>query len=238
MASLCVCSVEGCGKTGQILGGMCQAHWRRYKKYGDPLIDGRKLGKGGPCSVEGCSAPVRGRGLCGKHYLRMWKHGDPLTTKKTPAGEPERWLRAHVGFEGEGCLIYPYALGAHGYAGNATVAGIWEPAYRQMCRLVHGGPPTPQHQAAHSCGKGDTGCVHPKHLRWATPLENNGDRRVHGTLPQGEDVRASKLTESMVRQIRELAGTMLNKEIAALVGTTAGNVGAIIRRETWEHLED
>jgi hypothetical protein len=31
-----VCSVEGCGRTGRIVKGYCQAHYQRVWKYGDP----------------------------------------------------------------------------------------------------------------------------------------------------------------------------------------------------------
>lgn len=33
-----------------------------------------------------------------------------------------------------------------------------------MCELVYGKPPMPKHQAAHNCGKGNLGCINPKHL--------------------------------------------------------------------------
>src|SRR6187549_1589225 len=32
------CSVEGCGREGKILNGMCIKHYRRWKKHGDPAL--------------------------------------------------------------------------------------------------------------------------------------------------------------------------------------------------------
>lgn len=46
---------------------------------------------------------------------------------------------------------------------------------RHMCKLKNGDPPTPDHEAAHSCGNGKHGCINPNHLRWATDAENMAD---------------------------------------------------------------
>src|SRR5690606_12175061 len=92
-------------------------------------------------------------------------------------GEAEAWLVAHAGWlDHARCLKWPFGRSGHGYAGQATVDGVREAAYRHMCRLAHGNSPSSEHQAAHSCGKGHEGCINPNHLRWATPAENQSDR--------------------------------------------------------------
>lgn len=52
----------------------------------------------------------------------------------------------------------------------------------------------------------------------------------------GEDRFCAKLTEENVRAIRALAGTMLQKDIAALFNTARNNVCNIINRKTWKHI--
>jgi hypothetical protein len=74
-----VCSVEDCGAKhyGR---GLCRAHWKKQRRYGDPLfVTGRKKA-GDPwpeCSVDGCAAPAKSRGYCKQCYARWLKHGDP-----------------------------------------------------------------------------------------------------------------------------------------------------------------
>lgn len=91
-------------------------------------------------------------------------------------GEPLRWLLDHVEYPEKGCLIWPFARDGKGY-GSLGKKG----AHRRMCEIVNGPAPTPKHHAAHSCGNGHLGCVHPRHVRWATCSENQMDRFLHGT---------------------------------------------------------
>lgn len=236
------CSVAGCGKPGN-LGGMCQPHWRGFRKYGDPLLDGRAL-KTGPCSIDGCEARARGHGLCGKHYMRKRRHGDPVALGKNPNGTLGKWLLDHINYNEPECLIWPFSRSStgyydgEGYAGNAILDGQRDSAYRHMCRLVHGEPPTDIHQAAHSCGKGHFGCVHPKHLRWALPVENMLERNDHGTMLRGEQIANAILTEDDVRKIRSMHGKATYREIGKLFGVSEGGISSIMRRKSWRHVAD
>ena len=59
--------------------GFCNIHYKRWRKYGDPLMGSSK-----PrivemkCSVVGCPYEVRTKALCNAHYKRLRKYGDPL----------------------------------------------------------------------------------------------------------------------------------------------------------------
>jgi hypothetical protein len=75
-----------------------------------------------------------------------------------------------------------------GYLGDTLYA------HRLMCQLAHGDPPTPDHIAAHSCGRGHEGCVNPNHLSWKTYSENELDKRVHGTTRNPWWGKKGKLT--------------------------------------------
>lgn len=45
MAKKSVCRIEGCGNSGRITRGMCQSHYKRWLRHGDPLAGGTPLGE-------------------------------------------------------------------------------------------------------------------------------------------------------------------------------------------------
>lgn len=57
---------------------------------------------------------------------------------------------------------------------------------RLVCEYINGKAPSPEHEAAHNCGKGHEGCVNPLHMRWATRAENFSDKVIHGTSMRGK----------------------------------------------------
>lgn len=69
------CTIEGCNKNHEAK-GYCSMHYRRWKRYGDPL----HLKKRKPCKVEGCVKLSRNWGYCPTHASRYYAHGDPLKT--------------------------------------------------------------------------------------------------------------------------------------------------------------
>lgn len=85
-----------------------------------------------------------------------------------------------VGYTGDDCLLWPFSKSNKGY-GTINHDGRNLTVSRFLCAEVNGPPPTPDHVAAHSCGRGHTGCVNPRHLRWATRTENEADKIIHGT---------------------------------------------------------
>lgn len=80
-------------------------------------------------------------------------------------------------YEGNDCLIWPFSRDEFGY-GTLSYEGRKSNVSNHVCRKVHGEPPSPKHEAAHSCGNGCGGCVNPKHLFWATHNDNMKDRRT------------------------------------------------------------
>lgn len=138
-------------------------------------------------------------------------------------GAAIRWIRDHAGYQGDDCLMWPFrgpnGYGVFGYLGKQYYA------HRYMCELVKGPPPTPEHEAAHSCGRGQFGCVNPCHLSWKTPSDNQRDRRLHGTKSSGG---RGRLTDEQAAQIRALRGAMPQREIAAMFNTSRANVSLIM----------
>jgi hypothetical protein len=69
------------------------------------------------------------------------------------------WIEGHADYlQKDCCLIWPFGRNSTGY-GLVTIDGEQTYAHRAMCKRVHGEPPTPEHQAAHSCGRGHDGCL-------------------------------------------------------------------------------
>jgi len=100
------CSVESCTSGGKLRHGMCNRHYIRWRKYGDPLGVApprvREVKAKAACSIEGCTRPAGTRGWCKAHYHRWYKYGDPLGTPKTPPTHGTRAMYAR-GCRCDGC---------------------------------------------------------------------------------------------------------------------------------------
>jgi hypothetical protein len=140
------------------------------------------------------------------------------------------WLHDHAGYQGDDCLIWPFS-GPRGY-GHFKCNGKRSYAHRYMCTLVHGDPPSVKHQASHSCGRGHEGCVHPLHLSWKTQSENQLDRRIHGTTKRNRDGWVGKVTMAQVEEMRRLAPTKTQDQLAEMFDTSRGNVQFILNGQT------
>lgn len=229
------CDVNGC--SGLVYqDGFCLRHYRRHARYGDPLAGKPSPKPPGPCEVSGCTSKRFSSDYCRNHHHRLKLYGDPLAGP-TAKGEPERWLTVHVDWSGADCLIWPFSRNDRKYGRFGTEDGRREYAHRRMCELVNGPPPTPEHEAAHSCGRGYDGCVHPGHLRWDTKQGNASDRTLHGTEVRGEDCWNAKLTEADVRAIRKLQGLEVQRITAERYGVSRATIGDIQNRKRWAWLD-
>lgn len=235
------CSVEGCGRPHQAC-GFCSMHYRRWLRHGDPIGGGvfRKRPAHARCSVAGCDRQAIARRLCHLHWQRDRKHGTPTGSGRTSPGAAARFLEdVALPYEGDHCLIWPFSRDRQGYArtGSSLVSRI-------ICRAVYGEPPTPRHEAAHSCGKGHLGCVTKRHLRWATKRENETDKRAHGTLLtgldhplHGENHPSHKLTTDDVRAIRLAGSAVSARFLARKYNVARPTIDAILLRRTWAWLD-
>lgn len=131
------------------------------------------------------------------------------------------WLLARTGFVGDECLIWPFCRDGRVGRGRLGVGGIQYWAHRLMCELAHGKPPSPKHQARHSCGNGHLGCVNPKHLSWATNSENQSDRRQHGTQKGAKGSRAT-ITPADIAEIQAKRGIETQMSMAKRLGVSLG----------------
>lgn len=228
-----ICSVEGCDKRHKGL-GYCRLHLERFRKHGStdknwPINQGKK------CSVETCDKPALKRGWCQAHYERWLAHGDPRMGR-VPSGEPQRYfLEVVLPYQGNDCLIWPYNRNGRGY-GQVQIRGHKsKQVHRIACEIINGPPPSPDHHAAHLCGKGHLGCCTPSHTAWKTAIENQADRVLHGTHNRGERHPLAKLSMKDVERIRSLQGEMSQRHIAELFGVSQSMVSRIHKGKNWKH---
>lgn len=208
MAEAKLCAVEGCGKK-LFSRGVCNWH---YKRLPDRPV----------CSEMGCGRPEHGRGLCSMHHHRLLRNGSKDVRLRSANLELEQWIEAHVTHDSDECLIWPYWRDKHGYGQT-----------RKMCEAANGPPPMAEMQAAHICGKGHEGCIHPKHLKWATRAETQSAMVTRGNSLRGRKNPNARLSEDDVRKIRRLAKDITRQEIADLFGIARSTVSRVIQRKTW-----
>lgn len=192
------------------------------------------------CSIPGCENTGRlRRGWCQMHYSKWYSHGDPLTPqRKPPNGEAARYFSDVVmAYEGDECQMWPYARNKEGYGivtrgdkpGMCLVS-------RRVCAKVHGPPPTPDHEAAHSCGHGKDGCYTKRHLAWKTHAENEADKLAHGTHNRGERSGNAKLTNAQAIIIKGLVGKQTDLAIARQFGVSTTTIREIRVGTRWRWL--
>jgi hypothetical protein len=178
------------------------------------------------CSIPDCSNTVyNSRGWCRSHYRRWLKYGDPLLGG-TAWGAAQSYFRDVVlTYDGDDCLIWPFQRNRKGYA-RLDVNGKTKFVSRLVCEHEIGPAPTPEHEAAHSCGKGHLSCVTKRHLSWKTGSENHSDKLAHGTYGR-------KLTAGIVVEIRRLSPTTKQSDIARMLRVNRSTVCRVINGKAW-----
>ncbi|WP_352755541.1 HNH endonuclease [Mesorhizobium sp. M0955] len=145
------------------------------------------------------------------------------------------WALNSLERDTDACFSWPFAKNTNGYC-RLTFRGINDYAHRVICLLKHGEPPAPDHEAAHSCGKGHEGCLNHRHLRWASRSENQRDRSLHQTDKRGERHHAAKATEEQAHTVKSLGGTHTVAQAARIAGISYGAAYHIIKGTAWSWL--
>lgn len=102
---------------------------------------------------------------------------------------------------------------------------------------LHRGPFDRSLCVLHRCD--NPACVNPEHLTLGTQADNilDMDRKGRRVSALGEQQHLSKLTPSLVKEIRQLAGSGLSySQIARVYSLHAATVGRIVTRRTWRHV--
>lgn len=182
------------------------------------------------CSVAGCFNTHHARGYCKVHWKRWRRNGD-MTIRQTARDTARNYFETVVlSYTGDDCLVWPYERGTDGRP-RLQESGKSAWACRLACARTYGPPPSPLHQAAHSCGKGHTGCINPRHLRWATPQENSDDKYLHGTVALRHP--RARLSVDDVQAIRSLRGTVTSSEIAKRFDISKSHASRILAGTRW-----
>jgi hypothetical protein len=186
------------------------------------------------CSVSHCPRPSDRLGFCTLHYMRHRRHGDPLAGR-TPKGDLMRFLNEAVESETDECIIWPFSVAPSGY-GHLKFRGGMTTAHRAALILSTGvEPPRDVHAAhcPHSCS--DRRCVNPRHLRWASAVENEADKNINGQRPIGEKNGNASFTSEQVRVIRGLKSE--HWKIAAAFQVSVGCIDAIMTGRTYKDVK-
>ena len=190
------------------------------------------------CSIDGCTKPpANGRGWCSKHYTRWVRTGDPLQVQRVRAdkGAGIAEVRAALA-DATPDQCWPWSQPFSGRYPTLWINGKGVSAHRYVCSHREP-PPSKAHHAAHSCG--NSRCINPHHIRWATARENNADKVLHGTAQRGERQGQARLTAKAVAQIREsyAAGGITMDALASQYGVSRPTISAAIRGQNWSWLQ-
>lgn len=85
----------------------------------------------------------------------------------------------------------------------------------------------------HSCD--NPACVNPAHLFLGTQRDNMRDKVAKGRQPKGERVHNAKLSESVVREIRDAyaRGNVTQQALGDRFGVTRRHIGRIVSLRRW-----
>lgn len=187
------------------------------------------------CTIAECGKAVLARGYCSRHYNAWRKHGDPLKRVLIERGSHKNWVAEACKSETDECVVWPFKSQYRKGYGMTWFRGKPIGVHRAVCIMVKGEPPAGM-ECAHSCGNKQ--CANPRHLRWATPVENQADKLIHGTDRRGEASAQAKLSEENVQEILCLVKSgRTHKSIADQFGVSRELISQISRRVIWKHVE-
>jgi hypothetical protein len=95
---------------------------------------------------------------------------------------------------------------------------------RLICEWFHGAPPSPVHEAGHTCPQGENECcVNPDHLKWMTREENERYKHANVTV---KGVRAPAEEDDQTRSVRvDLHAEHHDRQLAEGAADEAGPFG-------------
>lgn len=160
-----------------------------------------------------------------------------ITVKAIPAFDTARfWKRVDKSGGEDAC--WPW-LGSRNRSGHGQInidGGVFK-CHRVALHLTD--PALSQTQyACHTCD--NAWCCNPKHLYWGNARSNVADRDTRGRRkgPSGTAHHKAKLDPDKVREIRQLAGRMTQRELAAIFGVAQGVIWNVIHRKFWKEVDD
>lgn len=137
--------------------------------------------------------------------------------------------------KGEHCWEWVGGKSSGGY-GNMMIGRRNVRAHRFSWEIANGKPPDGM-LVLHRCD--NKACVRPSHLFIGTHADNVADKVGKRRQATGEKIGSAKLTIPDVAAARKMyaSGTMSHSQIAAALGVTRENIGMVVRRKTWAHVQ-
>jgi len=136
-----------------------------------------------------------------------------------------------------GRIVKPRLNRPDGYLSiKPSMNGLQRDAYvhRLVCEAWHGPCPSGK-ECRHKDGNRLNNA--PSNLEWADHGDNLADRKVHGTMYQGEAHHLAVLNASLVREARSLARQGIPvPTIANLIGIKTSTVFNAVVGRTWAHV--
>lgn len=150
----------------------------------------------------------------------------------TVRGEVQAWLEKALAAETDDCLIWPFSVASHGY-GDFRKGGTHWCAHTYVCTVAHRDKPSPDMDAAHSCGVRK--CANKRHLSWKTRAQNAADKAGHGTLLFGERGPSARLRQEQVAAVR--ASQAKGVTLARALNVHPNTIYAVRQRRSWRHVQ-
>jgi hypothetical protein len=186
------------------------------------------------CKTCACAATKRWDDAHPAQVIARKRRHQPVKgTRPRYASVEERfWAKVH---KNSGCWEWTAALSTGGY-GRLGVNGQSLAAHRLAWQFTIG--PVPEGLCVlHRCD--NRRCVRPGHLYLGTYRDNARDREMRGRSHDRSGMHngRARFTEDQVREIRRLAETMPQYEVANRFDTTQARVSEMVRRTTWAHVK-
>lgn len=135
------------------------------------------------------------------------------------------------------CILWTGLTAYNGYGKAYVGMGKYVGAHRHAWITAHGTIPDGM-CVCHHCDV--RACINVNHLYLGTPKDNARDRDERGraNTVRGSSHALAKLTERDVLEIRARADARETyASIAVRFGVTRENIGSVVNRKTWKHVE-